>query len=112
MAAVTAPPGDLKALVRRLLPTAPVRTPPPRPVPTEMDILLERLLSEALAPPPTPPPTPPPQRNGNLAAAPASGNAGSGIAVADGSGSQILDYDSVFFLWQTRPQGGQVPGIG
>ena len=47
-------PGDLEALLRCLLPTAPVQTPPPRPVPTEMEILLERLLSEvpALTPPP------------------------------------------------------------
>ena len=51
-------------------------------------------------------------QNGNLAAAPASGNAGSGHAVATESGSQGLDYDSVFFLWQTGPRGGQVPGIG
>ena len=37
---------------------------------------------------------------------PASGNAGSGIAVAAGSGSQGLDDDSVFcFLWQTGPRG-------
>ena len=51
-------------------------------------------------------------RNGNLAAEPASGNSDSGIAAAPGSGSQRLDYDSVFFLWQTGPWGGQVPGIG
>ena len=57
MAAVTAPPvgpGDLEALLRCLLPTA--MTPPPRPVPTEMEILLERLLSGAPAPTLTPPP--------------------------------------------------------
>ena len=50
--------------------------------------------------------------NGNHAAALASGNAGSGLAFATGSGSQGLDYDSVFFLWQTKPRGGQVPRIG
>ena len=50
--------------------------------------------------------------NGNLAAAPASGNTGSDLAVATGSASQGLDYDSVFFLWQTGPWGGQVPQIG
>ena len=57
--AVAAPPvglGDLEALLRCLLPTAPVQTPPPRPVPTEMEILLERLLSTAPIPAPTPPP--------------------------------------------------------
>ena len=95
VAAVNVPPvgpGDLEALLRRLLPTAPVQTPPPRPVPTEMEILLERLLSGVPAPTPTPPPR-------------------TGIT---GSGSQGLDNDSVFFLWQTGPQlqGGQVPGIG
>ena len=47
--------------------------------------------------------------NGNLAVAPASGNAGSGIA--PGFDSQGLDYDSVFFLWQPGPRSGQVPGI-
>ena len=39
--AVTVPPvgpGDLEALLRCLLPTAPVQTPLPRPVPTEMEI--------------------------------------------------------------------------
>ena len=57
--AVSAPPlgpGDIEALLRRLLPIAPVQTPPPRPIPTEMEILLERLLSGAPAPTPTPPP--------------------------------------------------------
>ena len=57
--AVAAPPvglGDLEALLICLLPTAPVQTPPPRPVPTEMVILLERLLSTAPIPAPTPPP--------------------------------------------------------
>ena len=43
--------------------------------------------------------------NGNLAAAPTSGNASYSIAVAAGSGSQGLDDDSVFFVWQTGPQG-------
>ena len=59
VATVTAPLvglGDLEALLRCLLPTAPVQTPPPRPVPTEMEILLERLLSRAPAPTLTPPP--------------------------------------------------------
>ena len=59
VAAVTAPPvgqGDLEALLKRLLPAAPVQTPPPRPIPTEMEILLERLLSGALASTLTPPP--------------------------------------------------------
>ena len=45
--------GDLEALLRRLLPTAPVQTPPPRPVPTEMANLLECLRSKAPAPAPT-----------------------------------------------------------
>ena len=47
MAAVTAPPveqGNLDALLRCLLPTAPVPTPPSRPMPTDIEILLERLL--------------------------------------------------------------------
>ena len=53
-------------------------------------------------------------RNGNLAAALASRNAGSNLAVTTGSssGSQRLDYDGVFVLWQTWPRGGQVAGIG
>ena len=58
VAAVTAPPvgpGDLEVLLRCLLPTAPVQTPPPRPVPRELEILLERLLSGAPAPMLTPP---------------------------------------------------------
>ena len=44
VAAVTAPPvdpGDLKALLRCLHPTAPVPTPPSRPMPTDMGFLLE-----------------------------------------------------------------------
>ena len=59
MATVTAPlvgPGDLEALLRCLLPTAPVQTPPPHPVPTDVEILLERLLPEAPVRAPTPPP--------------------------------------------------------
>ena len=59
VAAVTAPPvgpGDLDALLRCLLPTAPMQTPPPRSIPTEMEILLERLQSGAPALTPTPPP--------------------------------------------------------
>ena len=48
----------------------------------------------------------------NLATVLASGNAGSGLAVMTGSDSQRLDYDGVFFLWQTAPRGEQVPGIG
>ena len=43
--------------------------------------------------------------NGNLATALASGNAGSGIAAATGSGSQGLDYDSVFFPVANRAMG-------
>ena len=72
-----------------------------RPIPTEMEILLERLLSDWSAGTDTN--TAAPDRdygNGDLAAAP---------AVA--SGSQRLDYDSVFFLWQTGPWCGPVPGI-
>ena len=48
VAAVTAPPveqGDLEALLRCLLPTTSVTTQPPRPMPTDMEILLKRLLS-------------------------------------------------------------------
>ena len=48
VAAVTAPPvepSDLEALLRRLLPTAPVPTLPPRLMPTDMELLLECLLS-------------------------------------------------------------------
>ena len=48
VAAVTAPPvehSDLEALLRHLLPPALVPTPPPRPMPTDMEILLKRLLS-------------------------------------------------------------------
>ena len=49
VAAVSAPPVgavDLEALLRRLLPTALVQTPPPRLIPTKLEILLEHLLSE------------------------------------------------------------------
>ena len=52
--AVTAPSvglGDLGALLRHLLLTALVQAPPPRPVPTEMEIMLECLLSNAPTPP-------------------------------------------------------------
>ena len=59
VAAVAAPPvgpGDLEALLRHLLPTAPVPTPPTRPIPTNIKLLLERLLSGAQAPTPTPTP--------------------------------------------------------
>ena len=42
--------GDIEALLRRLLLTTPVQAPPPRPVPTKMEIMLERLLSNAAAP--------------------------------------------------------------
>ena len=46
--AVIAPPvgpGDLEELLRCLLPTALVPTPPPLPIPTEIEILMKRLLS-------------------------------------------------------------------
>ena len=59
MAAVTAPPlgpGELEALLKCLLPTALVQTPPRRPIPMEKEILLERLLSGVPSPPPKPPP--------------------------------------------------------
>ena len=95
VAAVTAPPaemGDLEALLRRLLPTAPVPTPPPRPIPTDIDILLERLLSGV------PAPTPPPQ---------------TGITVLETLLQRLLPgtpvpaaetgLRCVFFLWQTGP---------
>ena len=49
---------------------------------------------------------------GDFAGTPASGNAGSGLAVATVSGSQGLDYNSVLSLWQTGSLGGQVPGVG
>ena len=42
--------GDIEALFRRLLPTAPVQTPPPHPVRIEMEIKLERILSNVPAP--------------------------------------------------------------
>ena len=41
--------GDIAALLKHLLPTTPVQTPPLHPVPTEMEIMLERLLSNAPA---------------------------------------------------------------
>ena len=80
--AVTAPPvepGNLEALLRRLFPTAPV----PRPI---LLYCADTATSDW------------DYGNGNLAAAPASGNAGSGHAVVTGSRSQRLDYDGVFFL--------------
>ena len=61
VAAATAPAvgaRDLEALLRRLLPTAPIQTPPLHPIPTEMEILLKHLLSGAPAPAPAPAPTP------------------------------------------------------
>ena len=57
MAAVTAPSvglGDIEALLRRLLPTAPVQASPPRPVPMEMEIMLECILLNAPATAPSP----------------------------------------------------------
>ena len=59
VAAVTVPlarTDNLEALIRRLIPTTPVSTPPPKPIPTELESLLQRLLSGALAPAPAPPP--------------------------------------------------------
>ena len=61
VAAVTAPPvgpNGLEALLRRLhvLPTTPMPTPLPMPIPTELESLLQRLLSGVPAPTPTPPP--------------------------------------------------------
>ena len=46
--------GDIKALLRRLRPTTPVQTPPPRPVHTDMEILMVRLLLNAPAAAPEP----------------------------------------------------------
>ena len=59
MAAVIAPSvglGDLEALLRHLLPAAPMQAPLPRPVPTEVEIMPECLLSNALTLAPAPPP--------------------------------------------------------
>ena len=59
VAAVTAPPveqGDLEALLRRLLSTTQVPTPPSRTMPTDKEILLKRLLSVMSAPTPILPP--------------------------------------------------------
>ena len=88
VAAVAAPPvglGDIEALLRHLLPTVPVQTPPPRAVSMEMEIMLERLLSNAPAPPPRTATSNHNYRNGNLTAAPASGSADSGTAPGSGS---------------------------
>ena len=76
VAPVTAPSvglGDIKALLRRLLPTAPVQTPPPRPVPTEMEILMVRLLLNA-------PASDRKYGKGNLATTTASGSSDAGTA--------------------------------
>ena len=57
--AVTAPPvdpGDLEALLRCLLPSALMPTPPTRLMPTDMECLLECLLSGMSGPTPKPPP--------------------------------------------------------
>ena len=108
MAAVTAPPvglGDLEALLRRFLPTPPVLTPPPWPIPTEIEMLQECLLSGV------PTPTPPPQ-TGITGMETLLQRLLSGMPVATGSHSQGLDYESVFLLWQTGPRGGQMPQIG
>ena len=48
--------GDLKTLLRCLLPTSLVQAPPPHLVPTEMEIMLERLLANAPTPAPLPQP--------------------------------------------------------
>ena len=59
VAAITAPPvgmDNLEVLLRRLLPTTTGPTPPPKPIPTELESLLQRLLSGVLAPARAPPP--------------------------------------------------------
>ena len=100
VATVTVPPvgpDGLEALLRCLLPTTPVPTPPPKPIPTELESLLQRLLSGV------PVPTPTQDRHHgieDLAAAPNSGVAGSGLAGATGPRSQILGYDCVFLMWK------------
>ena len=48
---------------------------------------------------------------GDLAAVPASGDAGSGLMGATGPRSQRLGYDCVFLLWQIRSRSGPVPQI-
>ena len=48
---------EIEALLKCLLPTTPVQAPPPRPVPTKMEIMLESLLSNAPAPAALPPRT-------------------------------------------------------
>ena len=42
----------------------------------------------------------------------ASGNADAGPAVASGHSSKGLGYGSMFFLWQTWPQGGSMFTVG
>ena len=59
VAAVTTPPvgqDGLEALLKRLLPIIPVPTPPPKPIPTELEGLLQRLLSGVPTQTPTLPP--------------------------------------------------------
>ena len=45
---------DLETLLKRLLPNVPTLSPPPRPVPTEIETMLEHLLSPAPASLPQP----------------------------------------------------------
>ena len=99
VAAVTTPPvgpGGLEVLLRRLLPTALVQTPPPHPdthgngdfagTPTVRSAGTEADTTASDWD----------DGNGNIAAAPASGNASSGLST--GSSSPGLDYDSVCFF--------------
>ena len=112
VAAVTAlpvEPGDLEVLLRRLLPTTPVPTPLPRPMPTDF---ARAPAVRKVGPDADTTTSDLDYGNGKPAAAPAPGNAGSSLAVATGSSSQRLDYDSVFIVWKSGPRGGQVPGIG
>ena len=114
VASVTVPPVgpvDLEALLRRLLPTAPVQTPPPCPVPTEIEIMLERQLSTAPASAPTPP-------------------SWTAITEMETLLQRLLPETSIpasrprtvpacrdwttivcVFLWQTGPQGGPCPEL-
>ena len=106
---VTAPPvgpGDLDVLLRCLLPTTPVTTPPPRTHRDGYFTGMSAVWSTDIAA------LDQDYGNGNLAAAHASGNTGSSIAVTTGSGSQRLEYNCVFFLWYTGSWGRQVPQIG